>query len=84
MADSGLLEGILLDFCQNWSDWQNHLNCLLFGLAILIFQVIKFTRIVDAQRELYGASNTVRETRVRLDEAEENEKQAGLERNNFV
>ena len=36
-------------------------------------------RIADAQRELGDASNAVRETRVRLAEAEENEKQAGLE-----
>jgi len=37
------------------------------------------TRINNAQRELAESSNVVRETRVRLDEAEENEKQAGLE-----
>ena len=36
-------------------------------------------KINDAQRELMGTSNAVRETRVRLDEAEENEKQAELE-----
>jgi chromosome segregation protein len=36
-------------------------------------------RINDAQRELTESSNAVRETRVRLDEAEENGKQAGLE-----
>ena len=36
-------------------------------------------RIADAQRELNDASSMVRETRVRLDETEENEKQAGLE-----
>lgn len=37
------------------------------------------TRITEAQRELTGAESTVRETRVRLDEADGFEKQAGLE-----
>ena len=36
-------------------------------------------RISDAQSELMDASTELRETRVRLDNAEENEKQAGLE-----
>ncbi len=36
-------------------------------------------QITDAQRELTGAESAVRETRVRLDEAEGFEKQAGLE-----
>ena len=37
------------------------------------------SRINESQRELSDASNAVREARVRLDEAEEFEKQAGLE-----
>jgi chromosome segregation protein len=37
------------------------------------------TRINDAQRELIEAGNAAREVRVRVEEAEENEKQAGLE-----
>ncbi|MBK9927311.1 MAG: chromosome segregation protein SMC [Anaerolineales bacterium] len=36
-------------------------------------------RINDAQRELIEAGNAAREVRVRVEEAEENEKQAGLE-----
>src|SRR5678815_2523809 len=36
-------------------------------------------QIAEAQRELTGAEKTVRETRVRLEEAEGFEKQAGLE-----
>jgi chromosome segregation protein len=37
------------------------------------------TRINDAQRELIDAGNAAREVRVRVEEAEESEKQAGLE-----
>jgi len=37
------------------------------------------TQFAEAQRELAAAENTLRDARVRLDEAERNEKQAGLE-----
>jgi len=60
---------------------------LIEALAALGVQIDSLNRdvdllssqITDAQRELAGAENAVRETRVRLGEADRNERQAGLE-----